>query len=267
MAVRQAALARFDANAVPDGQDMASLRRAFVPIWLLHRYQVEAAAKSLGGVATPSALVGDNVPVTTVPAAQQNAALDALMNALSVDALTVPARLQPLLSYGEGDDGDYATQIEIMPTAGGPVFDTLRATEIGAVQLLDNLLDPQRLNRLEMQHSTDPAVPSVDTMAERLLDHADKAAVESAVGRRIATTIALALARAARQQGLSRSIGLTIDGRLAHWARSLGTAAALDDEGNWRRGLAALLSDREALAAALADRAVLPAVPPGMPIG
>jgi hypothetical protein len=267
MALRQAALARFDAGAVPGGQDMASLRRAFVPIWLLHRYQVEAAAKTLGGVIAPSALAGDTAQVSTVPGAQQTAALDALLGALSVDALTVPARLQPLLSVGPGDDGDYQTAIEIMPTAGGPVFDALRASEIGAVEVLDNLLDPQRLNRLEMQHSTDPAVPSVDTMAERLLDHADKAAVESAVGRRIATTIALALARAARQQGLSRSIGLTIDGRLAHWARSLGTAAALDDEGNWRRGLAALLSDREALAAALADRAVLPAVPPGMPIG
>ena len=267
MAVRQAALARFDANAVPDGQDMASLRRAFVPIWLLHRYQVEAAAKSLGGVATPSALVGDNVPVTTVPAAQQNAALDALMNALSVDALTVPARLQPLLSYGEGDDGDYATQIEIMPTAGGPVFDTLRATEIGAVQVLDNLLDPQRLNRLEMQHETDTAIPSVDALAQRLLDNASKVSIESAVGRRIATMTALSLAKAARRPELSRSIALQIDGRLAHWAKYLGMSAALSDEGNWRRGLAALLTDREALAAALADRQVLPTVPPGMPIG
>jgi hypothetical protein len=267
MAVRQAAVDRFDASAVPEGQDMASLRRAFVPIWLLHRYQVEAAAKSLGGVATASALVGDVVPVTTVPATQQNAALDALMKALSVEALTVPARLQPLLSYGEGDDGDYATQIEIMPTAGGPVFDSLRATEIGAVQVLDNLLDAQRLNRLEMQHEADRAIPSVDALSQRLLDNADKVAIDSAVGRRIATTTALSLARAARRPELSRSIALQIDGRLAHWAKHLGASAALSDEGNWRRGLAALLVDREALAAALADRQVLPAVPPGMPIG
>ena len=67
----------------------------------------------------------------------------------------MPARLQPLLSYGPGVDGDYQTAIEIMPTAGGPVFDSLLATEIGAVEVLNSLLDPQRLNRLEMQHATD----------------------------------------------------------------------------------------------------------------
>jgi hypothetical protein len=129
------------------------------------------------------------------------------------------------------------------------------------------LLDPQRLNRLEMQHAADPAVPSVDTLARRLLDHGDKSAVESAVGRRIATTIALSLARAARRPELSRAVALEIDGRLASWARYLGMSAAASDEGNWRRGLAALLADREALTAALADHAVLPDVPPGMPIG
>jgi hypothetical protein len=267
MALRQAALARFDSDAVPGGQDMASLRRAFVPIWLIHRYQVEAAVKTLGGVITPGALGGDLAQVTTVPGVQQTAALDALLGALSVDAQTVPARLQPLLSFGPGDDGDYQTAIEIMPTAGGPVFDSLRAAEIGAVEVLDNLLDPQRLNRLEMQHAVDSTVPSVDSVAKRLLDHADKAASDSAVGRRIATTIVLSLARAARQPNLSRAIGLAIDGRLASWARYLGGTAAVSDEGNWRKGLAALLTDREALAAALADRNVLPPVPPGMPIG
>ncbi len=267
MELRKAALAKFDLTAVPGGQDLASLRRAFVPIWLLHRYQVEAAAKMVGGIVTPSALKGDVSQVTVVPGAQQSAALDALIGALSLDALTVPVRLQPLLSYGPGVDGDYQTSIEIMPTAGGPVFDSLRATEIGAVEVLNSLLDPQRLNRLEMQHATDPTVPSVDTLAKRLLDHGDKVAIGSAVGRRIATTIALSLARAARRPELSRAVALEIDGRLALWARYLGMSAAASDEGNWRRGLAALLADREALTAALNDHAVLPDVPPGMPIG
>ncbi|MFM9898236.1 MAG: zinc-dependent metalloprotease [Sphingorhabdus sp.] len=100
------ALARFNVDAIPAAQDLASLRRAFVPIWLLHRFQIEAAAKSLGGVVSPSALAGDAVAVNNVAGAQQMAVLDGLMNALTVDALTVPARLQPLLSYAQGDDGD-----------------------------------------------------------------------------------------------------------------------------------------------------------------
>jgi len=267
MALRKAALAKFDAGAVPAGQDLASLRRAFVPVWLLHRYQVEAAARALGGQVTPNALAGDAMATSVVPAAQQNAALDALMGALSVDALTVPARLQPLLSYGEGDDGDYQTEIEVMPTAGGPVFDTLRATEIGAVEVLDNLLEPQRLNRLEMQHASDAAIPSAGAVTARLIAHADAVAGQGAVGRRIATTIALDLARTAKQKGLGRSIGLALDGQLLAWAKRLSASAATGEDGDWRRGLGSMLADREALSAALADRNLLPSVPPGMPIG
>ena len=215
---------------------------------MLHRYQVEAAAKSLGGVVSASALAGDSVQVTMVPAAQQAKALDALMAALSAEALTVPARLVPLLSYGEGDDGDYQTRIEIMPTAGGPAFDGLRATEIGAVQVLDSLLEPQRLNRLEQQNAADPAVPSPHAVVARLLAHADALAGQGAAGRRIATTIALDLARTAREKALGRAIGLTIDGQLAGWARSLAASTAAGAQGDWRRGLGALLADKEALA-------------------
>lgn len=267
MKVREAALARFNVDAVPEGQDLASLRRAFVPIWLLHRFQVEAAAKSLGGTVSPSALAGDAAVVTDVPATQQMAALDALMNSLSVETLTVPARLQPLLSYAQGDDGDYATQIEIMPTAGGPVFDSLRATEIGAVHVLDSLLDPQRLNRLEMQHAHDLEVPSPADVISRLIRQADATAVTGAVGRRIATTIALDLARTSREKGLSRSIGLEMTGKLIAWSKQLASSSGSGEGADWRRGLGALLSDQAALAAAISDRTLLPAVPPGMPIG
>lgn len=267
MTVRQAALARFDVDAVPDGQDMASLRRAFVPIWLLHRFQIEATAKSLGGMTSPTALAGDGAKVASVPAGQQNATLEALIAALSIEALTVPSRLQPLLSFAQGDDGDYATQIEIMPTAGGPVFDSLRATEIGAVHVLASLLDPQRLNRLDMQHTGDPKIPSAGTVVSRLLAHADAVAGQGAVGRRIATTIALDLARTSRDSVLGRSIGLELDGQLLAWAKRLSATSARGDEGNWRRGLGALLADREAMSRYIADRRLLPAVPPGMPIG
>lgn len=267
MNVRKAALARFNIDAIPAGQDLASLRRAFVPIWLLHRFQVEATAKSLGGIITPTALSGDKIDVKNVPADPQTAALNGLINALSVDVLTVPARLQPMLSYAQGDDGDYSTQIEIMPTAGGPAFDPLRATEIGAVHVLDSLLDPQRLNRLDMQHATNASIPSPTEVIARLIAQADKAATTDAVGRRIATTIALDLARTAREKGLARTISLQLNGKLLAWAERLKSSRGSDEGADWSRGLGALLLDQSALAAATADRTLLPQVPPGMPIG
>ncbi|MGJ3627203.1 zinc-dependent metalloprotease [Sphingomonas sp. MMS24-JH45] len=68
-------------------------RRKFVPIWLLHRYQVEAAAKLVGGrgFTYPVAGGGREGAATPVAAGEQRAALDALFATLESPALTVPA--------------------------------------------------------------------------------------------------------------------------------------------------------------------------------
>jgi len=264
--VRSVALERFDVDAIPAGQDLASLRRAFVPIWLLHRYQTEASAKALGGVITPFGLLGDDVTVEPVPAETQNAALDVLMRALSVDALTVPERLQSALSFGPRNTSDYSTAIEIMPTAGGAVFDPLRATEIGALQVLRSLTNPERLNRLDIAKVNNTGAPSVAVVVSRLVDHANAVAEEGPIGRRIATTIALSLASSTRDTDLSRALAVQIDGRLSSWAGELSSSRARGAQGDWARGLGALLSDREALDAALNNRDLLPSIPPGSPI-
>ena len=264
MTIRRSALARFGIDALPQGQDLSGLRRSFVPIWLIHRYQVEAAAKALGGVVSPVAVAGEAVATETVPASQQNAALASLLDTLSVDALTVPARLQPLLSYGQGTIGDYQTDIEVMPTAGGAVFDSLRAAEIGATMILASLLEPQRLNRLEMQAAETATIPSAHAVVSKLIAHADRVSSNGPVGRRIATTIALELARTARARGLSPTVAMQIDGLLGTWAKQLAGKAGSSEQIDWQRGLGALLCDHEALSAALL--APRPEVPPGMPI-
>ncbi|NNE50527.1 MAG: hypothetical protein HKN38_10020, partial [Altererythrobacter sp.] len=68
-------------------------------------------------------------------------------------------------------------------------------------------------------------------------------------------------------QTLSRSIGLQIDGRLSTWAAELSESRKRGAQGDWARGLGALLSDREALDIAINDENLLPRVPPGSPIG
>ncbi|QGN54964.1 zinc-dependent metalloprotease [Novosphingobium sp. Gsoil 351] len=264
MTIRRAALARFGIDALPQGQDLSDLRRSFVPVWLIHRYQVEAAAKALGGVVSPVAVAGETVATETVPAAQQNAALAALLDTLSVDAWTVPARLQPMLSFGQGTIGDYQTDIEVMPTAGGPVFDSLGATEIGATMILGSLLEPERLNRLEMQSAQSPAIPSVHAVVSKLIALADSAAARGAVGRRIATTIALELARTARAKNLSSATVMQMGGLMGTWARQLVAASGSGEQADWQHGLGALLSDHDALSAALS--VPRPEIPPGMPI-
>ena len=264
MNVRTVALQRFGEGALPVGEPLAQLRRAFVPIWLLDRYQIEAASKSLGGVNFPYALAGEAATATPVAGATQWAALYALLDTLNPAELSVPGRLLPLLSVGFGGNDDRQTQIELIPTAGGPVFDPLKATEVGAVQTLTPLLAPERLNRLEAQHAADASVPAPAQLFELLLGRT-LAQSGNDVGRRVATTAVLSLARVQRDAQLSPTISLQLAGRLDRLAEELQRSRGPQQD--WARGLAALLKDREALDKALADPARLPRVPPGMPIG
>jgi Met-zincin/Domain of unknown function (DUF5117) len=262
MAVRAAAVARFGPAALHPGDPQAQLRRAFVPIWLLHRYQVEAAAKLIGGVDFTYALNGDgHGAAQAVPAAAQRRALDALIGTLSPAALTVPAPLLANLSAGWSGDNDRQTDIELMPTAGGPVFDPLAASEVAAMVTLTDLLAPARLNRLELQAQADPAQLTPQQLIERLLGRATTPG-GGVLQSRVATVIVFALARVQRDPALSPTIGLALSDRLSRLATQLAAGGT-----DWGRGLARLLGDREALTAALADNRRLPRVPPGMPIG
>ncbi len=266
MAVRRAAVERFGTGALQAGESLADLRRAFVPIWLLDRYQVEAAAKSIGGMNFPYVINGESGVAKLVPGSAQWASLYALLDTLLPAELTVPARLNPLLSSGFGGDSDRQTEIEIIPTAGGPVFDPLKATEVGAVQTLDALLAPERLNRLEGQHAADASVPAPSQLFDLLLDRTlSQAGTE--VGRRIATMSIFALARVQHEATLSPTVSMQLAGRLDRLADQLAREHGAAAQQDWARGFAALLKDRQSLDKALADPARLPRVPPGMPIG
>src|SRR5438552_5051728 len=59
MKVRELALSRFSEKNIREGAPMATLEEVLVPIYLLHRYQVEAASKVLGGLSYTYALRGD----------------------------------------------------------------------------------------------------------------------------------------------------------------------------------------------------------------
>jgi hypothetical protein len=272
MQIRAAAIARFGPGALNVGDPQAQLRRVFVPVWLLHRYQVEAAAKLLGGVDFAYAVAGDGTGTAhPVPAGDQRRALDALLATLTPAALTVPAPLLANLSAGWSGDNDRQTDIEVMPTAGGPVFDPLAAAEVGAMVTLTVLVAPNRLNRLEIQNQANPASPAAHELIDRLLAQvfgfAGLDPGTAAVQRRIATTTALALARDQRDPALSATVALALSERLHRLAASLAAAPAGTAQGDWSRGLGRLLGDREALDRALTDQRRLPRIPPGMPIG
>ena len=91
MAIRKAALSRFGEQAIKRGAPMAEIEEVLVPLYLYHRYQVEAAASAVGGMHYIYALRGDGrQPTRPVPAHEQRAALQALMATLKPSALALP---------------------------------------------------------------------------------------------------------------------------------------------------------------------------------
>jgi hypothetical protein len=144
--VRATALARFGENAIPRGTPMAQLEDTLVPLFLLHRYQTEAAAKQIGGLEYRYALRGDGQVVTQiVSSADQKKALDTVLKTLSPEALTLP---EPLLRILPPRPPAYQRTRESFPAHTGLTFDPLAAAESAADLTLKLLFDPDRASRL-----------------------------------------------------------------------------------------------------------------------
>jgi hypothetical protein len=271
MQVRRVALDRFGPQALRPGEAAQALKRKFVPIYLLHRYQLEAAAKVLGGVDFSYAVKGDAaMTAKVVPADQQRAALAGLLAAMAPAELDTPEALIPLLSSGQSGDTDRQYDIEVFDGAGGPVFDSLAAADVGAGLVLDALLSPPRLARLVDQHRRDPAQPGVDEVTERLLAQAFAPAPGrlAEIARRVQTRTALELAAAARRPDVSPEAREQIEQRLTELAAKLKTQPAADPTDKAHRlSLAALLADKQELGRVLSQPKRRPEPPPGMPIG
>ena len=271
MAVRKVALDQFGERALRPGEALQALKRKFVPIYLLHRYQVEAAAKSVGGMDFGYGVKGDaNAAAKLVPADRQRAALTALLAAMTPEALDTPERLVPLLSSAQSGDTDRQSEIETFATAGGPVFDSLVAADVGAGLVLDALTAPERLNRLVDQHRRDAAQPGVGELSQRMLTAAFTPASGryAEIARRVQTRTVLDLAAAARKPTTSPGAASEIEQALADLAVKLKAAPGTDpSERAHRLRLAALLQDKDELKRVLGDPKLKPETPPGMPIG
>ncbi len=136
MDVRAAAISRFGLGALGPGEPVANLRRRFVPLWLLHRYQLVAAAKQVGGMEFVYAVNGAGREASQpLPAERQRAALDAILATISPEALRVPGELLPLLSAAQNGSSDRQYTTEIFATAGGAVSLTLTRLHLAELAL------------------------------------------------------------------------------------------------------------------------------------
>jgi hypothetical protein len=171
--VRAAALARFGEDAIQPDRPMSELEDTLVPLYLLHRYQTEAAAKEIGGLDYRYALRGDGELVTKIvdPANQQKA-LDAVLKTLAPETLTLPEsllRILPPRAFG------YPRTRESFEGHTGLTFDPAGAAESAAGLTLTLLFDPQRASRLVEYHARNSANPGLNQVIEAVFQATWKA--------------------------------------------------------------------------------------------
>jgi len=259
MTVREAAIANFGLPALAPGEPMANLRRRFVPVWLLHRYEVVAAAKAIGGGEFSYAVNGggheESLPV---PAQAQRAALAAELATLSTDALRVPARLVPLLSAPRNGSDNRQFDIEVFQTEHGPIFDPLVAADAAAEITLNSLLAPARLARVSAQHAVDPNMLGVHEILDRLWS-AVRPQNDDALSHRIAYRTIATMAAAAQNKATTPEVAAALDSKLDDIAGQL--------SGSWGESLAKKLRDPHQRAALAKDLPRSVPIPPADPIG
>ena len=155
MRVREAALADFDLDRLAPGQSVADLQTVFAPIYLYHRYQVQAAAKFVGGASFDYDVAGGDVTrVETVPVADQRRALAALAATIEPEALVISDRVLALMQP-PFDSREPILGRERIERRRAPLFDPLAAAGAAARLTLGSVLDDTRMARVTLQHARD----------------------------------------------------------------------------------------------------------------
>ncbi len=167
MAVRKFALSRFGEQAIKRNEPMATIEEVLVPLYLHHRYQVEAAASTVGGIYFGYAMRGDGRdPVKFATAAEQRAALDALLTTLKPSELALP---RELLGKIPPRPSGYGNSRELFPRYTGQMFDAITPAVVASDLTVGYLLNDARAARLVEQHALDPELPGLDTVIDQLI--------------------------------------------------------------------------------------------------
>jgi hypothetical protein len=221
MEVRRIGLSGFGLGNVPTGTPLSLLEAKLLPLYLHHRYQLEAAVKSLGGMyytyAVKTASGANPAAVQQIVSpARQREALAAVLDTISVEALAIPPRILELIPpRAFGYEGG---PTELFAKRTDPTFDPIAAATISADLAVSGLLEPHRAARLIEFHSRNDANPDFKEVLAALI-----AATWKAAGTRNAYHTAIS--RAVQSLTLNRLMELAADPEAAPQVRAVASEA------------------------------------------
>ena len=166
MEVRRKALSRFGENSIRKGEPMATLENVLVPLYLAHRYQVEAATKMVGAVDYAYATKGDGQTTNKIyPADDQRAAISAILETLQPVHLALPEKIIQLIPP---QPIGYQRGRELFKIHTGLTFDPIGASEAIVNTTLDLLMNPAKLARVVEQHARDNNQLSLSELVSKI---------------------------------------------------------------------------------------------------
>lgn len=168
MQIRKVALDNFSEKKIRVGESLSTLEEILVPVYLFHRYQIEASCAVIGGLYYNHNVRGgsQNLP-SFVPAEEQIKALDALLEVLAPQNLAISKDILDILpprapGLRQND--------ELFPGRTGIIFDPLSAAESIARICLDKLLNPEKAARLVLFKTQSDEQPGLEEILDRLID-------------------------------------------------------------------------------------------------
>ena len=232
MKVRAAALRRFGENNIREGAPLATIEEALVPIYMYHRYQVEAATKVIGGQDYTFSLKGkgDRNPQIVAPE-EQRRALAAVLDTLKPEALAVPEsllRLIPPRPIG------YPRTREDFRIRTQPVFDALAPAEAITDHVASFLFNAERAARLVQFHALDARNPALGEVIDRVLAATWKAPAATGYAGEIQRTVNMVV--------LTNLMSLAANDRAANQARAI-ASLKLDQLKTWLGTQRRLMTD------------------------
>ncbi len=232
--VRQHALRNFSEKNIPEGAPMATLENVLVPLYLAHRYQVEATAKLIGGVNYTYATRGDGQETNAmVDSEVQKEALAALLETLDPEFLTLPEKVIKLIPP---QPLGYYRNRELFKLHTGITFDPIGVAESSANHTIRFLLNPQRLARIVEQHarSTQQLSPYelMETLAKAVRNKQDQPRLQQEIARMTEKLVVFHLLQLAADKSImpqvSANAHLVVDEVIAPYLENRSAVANVD---------------------------------------
>jgi hypothetical protein len=161
--VRAIALENFSERNIRLGRPLATIEEVLVPIYLLHRFQIKAVGKLIGGQYFSYNQRGDGQAAPqAVAVARQQQAIDALIATLDPSMLQLPDKLVAMIPPRPPNN---PKSRETFKGANGIVFDAKAPAASSVALTLNVLLNPTRASRLAQS-----AAPGFVAVTSALLD-------------------------------------------------------------------------------------------------